>query len=106
MFVNSIVSAVLARRMDMAENLPAGWSINGNGAEKSWFRRFEFPEYARLRRFLDGLAELAEATGVHPDNIGFGKDYANVSLTVPSSEEEQARLGDFVSRLDRLFEEN
>lgn len=89
----------------MAENPPAGWSINGTGAEKSWFRRYEFAEYARLRKFLDGLAELAEETGVHPDNIGFGKDYANVSLTVPGTQDDRTRLDGFVNRLDSLFEE-
>ena len=88
----------------MVENPPAGWDLNGTGTEKHWFKRFEFSEYGRLRRFLDGLAELAEETGVHPDNIGFGRDYANVSLQAPSSSEVPSRIIDFVNRLDRLFE--
>lgn len=89
----------------MSDSPPDGWSESGTDAA-TWFKRFEFLDYPRLRRFLDGLAELAEQTGVHPDNIGFGKAYANVTLAVPVADDERARLTDFVNRLDILAEGN
>lgn len=89
----------------MSDRPPSGWSESGTEAA-TWFKRFEFSDYPRLRRFLDGLAELAEQTGVHPDNIGFGKDYANVTLAAPAADDERARLTDFVTRLNTLAEGN
>ncbi|WP_296815292.1 4a-hydroxytetrahydrobiopterin dehydratase [Thiobacillus sp.] len=35
-------------------------------------RRFEFETYAETRRFLDGVAKLAEEAGLYP-NLSFGK---------------------------------
>lgn len=89
----------------MLEYSPKGWELNGTGSEKHWFKRYEFSEYARLRRFLDGLAALSEETGVHPDNIGFGRDYANVSMLAPPTPDDQNRIIEFVDQLDKLFEE-
>jgi pterin-4a-carbinolamine dehydratase len=42
-------------------------------------RRFEFGSYAETRRFLDGVAKLAEAAQHYP-NLSFGKTYVSVTL--------------------------
>ncbi len=42
-------------------------------------RRFEFASYQETRRFLDGVAKLAEAAGHYP-SVSFGKTYASISL--------------------------
>lgn len=85
----------------MSQNPPQGWTLSGTDTV-SWFKRFDFEEYAKLRTFLDALAELAKETGIHPDNIGFGRDYVNVSLEVRQSDEENSGLADFARRLDVL----
>jgi pterin-4a-carbinolamine dehydratase len=42
-------------------------------------RRFEFETYAATRRFLDGIAKVAEAAQRYP-NLSFGKTYVSVTL--------------------------
>ena len=42
-------------------------------------QRFEFETYAETRRFLDGVAKLAEAAQHFP-NLSFGKTYVSVTL--------------------------
>jgi 4a-hydroxytetrahydrobiopterin dehydratase len=42
-------------------------------------RRFEFANYAETRRFLDGVAKLAEAAKLYP-NLSFGKTYVSVTI--------------------------
>jgi len=42
-------------------------------------RRFEFETYAETRRFLDGVAKLAEEAGLHP-NLSFGKTYVSATI--------------------------
>lgn len=42
-------------------------------------RRFEFESYSETRRFLDGVAKLAEAAQHYP-NLSFGKTYVSVTL--------------------------
>jgi pterin-4a-carbinolamine dehydratase len=42
-------------------------------------RRFEFETYPETRRFLDGIAKLAEAAQHYP-NLSFGKTYVSVTL--------------------------
>ena len=42
-------------------------------------RRFEFDSYPETRRFLDGVAKLAEAAQHYP-NLSFGKTYVSVTL--------------------------
>lgn len=42
-------------------------------------RRFEFESYPETRRFLDGVASLAEAAQHYP-NLSFGKTYVSVTL--------------------------
>ncbi|MDJ0738966.1 MAG: 4a-hydroxytetrahydrobiopterin dehydratase [Gammaproteobacteria bacterium] len=42
-------------------------------------RRYEFANYTELRDFLDSAAELSEREGLYPD-MGFGRDYVNVTI--------------------------
>lgn len=66
-------------------------------------RRYEFPDYATLRDFLDRAAELSEREGLYPD-IGFGRDYVNMTI---HAEEGADDLSDaqrrFAERLDELY---
>ena len=59
-------------------DVPAGWESRGKPA--ALFRRFEFDRYGQTRDFLDALAALSEASGVHPQNINFGSKYVNITL--------------------------
>jgi len=61
----------------MAE-APQGWETRGK--PPMLFRRFEFARYGEIRDFLDALAAVSEETGMHPQNINFGKTYVNVTL--------------------------
>ena len=42
-------------------------------------RRFEFSNYAETRRFLDGVAKVAEEAKLFP-NLSFGKTYVSVTI--------------------------
>jgi len=42
-------------------------------------RRFEFESYGETRRFLDGIAKIAEEEKLHP-NLSFGKTYVSVTI--------------------------
>jgi pterin-4a-carbinolamine dehydratase len=42
-------------------------------------RRFEFATYADTRRFLDGVAKVAEEANHYP-NLSFGKTYVSVTI--------------------------
>lgn len=42
-------------------------------------RRFEFASYAETRRFLDGVAKVAEEAQHYP-NLSFGKTYVSVTI--------------------------
>lgn len=65
-------------------------------------RRYQFPDYATLRDFLDRAAELSERVGLYPD-MGFGRDYVNVTI---HAEEGADELGEtqrqFAKQLDEL----
>ena len=50
------------------------------GKTQTLFRRFNFERYAQIRDFMDALSELAQADGVHPQNINFSSTYVNVTL--------------------------
>ena len=80
---------------------PDGWTQNTN-EPKTWFKRFEFGEYGKLRAFLDSLASLAEETQLHPDNIGFGRDYVNITIETGETIEKNKKLAEFARRLDEL----
>ena len=68
-------------------------------------RRYEFPDYATLRDFLDLAAELSEAEDIYPD-MGFGKDYVNITIHL-DDDEEQLTEGQraFARQLDKLAEQ-
>ena len=80
--------------------MPPGWSERQRPQRLE--RRYEFPDYARLRDFLDRAAELSEREGLYPD-LSFGRDYVNVTLHV---EDVKAALSDrqrgFAVHLDHL----
>jgi pterin-4a-carbinolamine dehydratase len=65
--------------------------------------RYEFPDYAALRDFLDRAAELSEREGLYPD-MGFGRDYVNITIHAQEGDstlgEQQRRLA---KKLDALF---
>ncbi len=68
-------------------------------------RRYEFKDYSTLRDFLDKAAELSEEVDLYPD-MGFGKDYVNITIHVDEGHEE---LGDqqhrFAEQLDALADQ-
>lgn len=80
--------------------MPSGW--NERTRPQRLERRYEFPDYASLRDFLDRAAELSERDGLYPD-LSFGRDYVNVTLHV---EEGQTELNDrqrgFAVQLEQL----
>lgn len=49
-------------------------------------RRYEFKQYSDLRDFLDKAAEISEKYDYFP-NMGFGKDYVNVTIYADEKEE-------------------
>jgi 4a-hydroxytetrahydrobiopterin dehydratase len=55
------------------------------GKTKTLFRRFNFERYAQTRDFMDAVSELAQADGVHPQNINFSSTYVNVTLDPTNS---------------------
>lgn len=66
-------------------------------------RRYDFPDYAALRDFLDRAADLSESEGYYPD-MNFGRDYLNVTVHAEDGAEE---VGEnrrrFARRLDELY---
>ena len=75
-----------------------GWESRGQA--KTLFRRFAFERYAQTRDFMDALSELAQAQGVHPQNINFGSTYVNVTLDPTDSGEANHALA---SHIDALY---
>lgn len=67
-------------------------------------RRYEFPDYQSLRDFLDHAAEISEREGLYPD-MGFGRDYVNVTIHVDEGSEELSELQHrLAEQFDRLFD--
>lgn len=65
-------------------------------------RRYIFENYDSLRDFLDRAAELSEQCDYYPD-MGFGKDYVNVTIHSEEGEETLAdHLKEFSVKLDAL----
>lgn len=54
-------------------------------------KRYEFSNYDELRDFLDAAAEVSEREGLYPD-MGFGKDYVNVTIHIEEGETELKEL--------------
>lgn len=82
----------------MAEHPPAGWQVQAKPPVMT--RRFEFPDYAATRAFLEGLAKLSEKSGYYPD-LNFAKTHVSVSVAA-----RDAALGPdeytFAGRVDAL----
>ena len=64
-------------------------------------RRYEFAAYGALRDFLDRAAELSEREGLYPD-LGFGRDYVNVTI---HADEGSTELADHQRRFAALLDE-
>lgn len=61
----------------MAEHPPAGWQVQTKPPVMT--RRFDFPDYAATRSFLDGLSVLSESSGYYPD-LNFAKTHVSVTV--------------------------
>ena len=67
-------------------------------------KRYEFPDYETLRDFLDQAADLSEQVDLYPD-MGFGKDYVNITIhPEEGSEELEEAQRNFARMLDELSE--
>ena len=82
----------------MSELPPAGWQVQARPPVMT--RRFDFPDYAATRSFLDGLTKLSETSGYYPD-LNFAKTHVSVTLAA-----REAALGAdeyaFAGRVDAL----
>lgn len=82
----------------MSEHPPAGWQVQAKPPVMT--RRFDFPDYAATRAFLDGLAKLSEKSGYYPD-LNFAKTHVSVMVAA-----RDAALGPeeyaFADRVDAL----
>ncbi|MGB5305359.1 MAG: 4a-hydroxytetrahydrobiopterin dehydratase [Gammaproteobacteria bacterium] len=68
-------------------------------------RRYEFQDYSTLRNFLDRAAELSERESLYPD-MGFGRDYVNITIHVEEGVEELSNEQHrFARQLDQLASE-
>jgi len=68
--------------------------------------QYQFEDYEDLRDFLDQAAELSEKEEFYPD-MGFGRDYVNVTIHAPEDEESVTdEQRQFAVQLDVLFSEN
>ena len=65
-------------------------------------RQYKFDSYDDLRDFLDSAAELSEKEDYFPD-MGFGRDYVNITIYVDEGEEELSPMHhQFAKQLDEL----
>jgi len=65
-------------------------------------RRYEFENYSELRDFLDAAAEISEKINYFP-NIGFGKDYVNITIYAEEDKDEISPVQrQFALSLDEL----
>jgi len=66
-------------------------------------RQYKFDSYDDLRDFLDRAAELSEKEDYFPD-MGFGRDYVNITIYVDEGEEELTpEHHQFAQQLDELY---
>jgi pterin-4a-carbinolamine dehydratase len=63
--------------------------------------RYEFSDYEQLRDFLDQAADLSERLDFYPD-MGFGRDYVNITIHTDEDQPIQAVHRQFASELDEL----
>jgi 4a-hydroxytetrahydrobiopterin dehydratase len=65
--------------------------------------RYVFEDYSTLRDFLERAAELSEHKDYFPD-MGFGKDYVNITIYADSDNEKLADTHRrFAQELDKLL---
>lgn len=64
-------------------------------------KRYEFSDYEQLRDFLDDAADLSERLDFYPD-MGFGRDYVNITIHAEDDQPIQAVHRQFASELDEL----
>lgn len=64
-------------------------------------RRYEFTSYDVLRDFLDQAAEVSERMDFYPD-MGFGRDYVNVTIHAEDNETLLDSHRDFAKELDEI----
>lgn len=65
-------------------------------------RRYEFSDYESLRDFMERAAELSEKQDLYPD-MGFGRDYLNVTIHAEESEVLTNTQREFAQNLDKLL---
>lgn len=98
MFANWTAWLPSVRRM---ADIPEGWEARGK--PPTLFRRFSFERYSDTRAFLDAVAALSEAAGLHPQNINFASTYVNITLeSGESGELGEAELG-LAQRINTLY---
>lgn len=78
----------------------ANWERRKKPATLS--RRFDFPDYAATRQFLDELADLSEADNLYP-NISFGSTYATLTIEAPEDSGIGEREEGFAAKVDGLI---
>jgi 4a-hydroxytetrahydrobiopterin dehydratase len=81
---------------------PGNWEQRGK--PPTLFRRFAFQRYSETRAFLDALAELSEASGLHPQNINFASTYVNVTLEAGQNGELGEAEFNMAARINALYE--
>jgi len=64
-------------------------------------KRYEFGDYEQLRDFLDQAADLSEREDFYPD-MGFGRDYVNITIHAEDDQPLQASQRKFAEALDEL----
>jgi len=68
-------------------------------------KQYQFEDYETLRDFLDLAADLSEKVDYYPD-MGFGRDYVNVTIHAPEDGESVTdEQRDFAEQLDALYSE-
>jgi len=68
-------------------------------------KQYQFEDYDSLRDFLDLAADLSEKVDYYPD-MGFGRDYVNVTIHAPEDGESVTdEQRDFAEQLDVLYSE-
>ncbi len=83
----------------MSEAL-ANWERRKKPATLS--RRFDFPDYAATRKFLDELAGLSETDNLYP-NISFGTTYATLTIEGVDDAGIGEREEGFAMKVDELI---
>jgi 4a-hydroxytetrahydrobiopterin dehydratase len=86
----------------MAARVPA-WSLAEAGTRLQ--RRFEFRDFVEAMKFVNRVADIAEAEGHHPD---IAIHWNKVDLTLWTHKIGGLHVNDFIlaARIDRLLEED